>query len=104
MIFPKIFKKDRIDEWTALLTIIVENYPSLCATIVQIQKCVLTTINNRAHSNPQELAICSAHSKTNKNCGTQGPYDISQRSYCFGFKINSRNKKSQIGLNNLDSH
>jgi len=49
--------------------VIVEKYPSLCATVTKIKKCVLSTIENCAHSNPQEVAIFSAHSKTNKIAG-----------------------------------
>jgi hypothetical protein len=66
---PKILSKDGVFEWTELLAVIVEKYPSLCATVIKIKKCVLTTIENRAHSNPQEVAIFSAHLKTKKIAG-----------------------------------
>jgi len=47
---PKFLSKDGVDEWTALLGVIVENYPNLRTTIVNNRKvCVDNNQKTRAH-------------------------------------------------------
>jgi hypothetical protein len=47
---PKFLSKDGVDEWTALLAVIVEKYPNLRTTIVNNRKvCVDNNKKTRAH-------------------------------------------------------
>jgi hypothetical protein len=46
----KFLSKDGVDEWTALLAVIVEKYPNLRTTIVNTRKvCVDNNKKTRAH-------------------------------------------------------
>jgi hypothetical protein len=46
----KFLSKDGVDEWTALLAVIVEKYPNLRTTIVNTRKvCVDNNQKTRAH-------------------------------------------------------
>jgi len=46
----QILSKDGVDEWTALLAVIVEKYPNLRTTIVNNRKvCVDNNQKTRAH-------------------------------------------------------
>jgi hypothetical protein len=49
-VLPKIWSKDGVDEWTALLAIIVEKYLIMWATIANNKKvCVDNNQQTRAH-------------------------------------------------------
>jgi hypothetical protein len=47
---PKFLSKDGVDEWTAVLAVIVEKYPNLRTTIVNNRKaCVDNNKKTHAH-------------------------------------------------------
>jgi len=67
---PYVLGKDGVDEWTALLAIIVEKYRNLCATIGTILEsvCLKQSKNVRRAIHWRWPFFCAL--KHQKNCGT----------------------------------